>query len=506
MNIPSLVGVRNSAESGKLPSYVPENVFVDIGINKMISDNMMEFLSLPESEKNIILRQNVFREVLDADEGCYEKFAVLAEDLTEIIRAEEKISRAEAEIEKDVLFVALSSLIKSFVTKSAALVKFRKGELIAEYQRYFQSLAESDEYKSFSEEHALIESEIFGINSNTLRVTANGKVFISEKGNSDTAMLSKLQKYIADLGLTDLPQYARQKRVIPTSVLSAIAGIYPGVFSKVKGFRSEFASFVKGDMKRCLKEFEFYIEGKKLCDKFKAHGIKVCFPEVAKTPVYQAKNLYDISLLSAGCKIIPNDAEFDENDNFFFLTGANGGGKTTYIRTVGIAIVFFLSGCFVPCESAKIYPFKRVFSHFPKDERFAGTGRLVEEEQRASEMMMESDADTFAMFNETFSGTDEVKSAQMTESLGRECVQKGVFGIYVTHIHGIADTGIPILNVIVDTDDDNRRTFRVVRRDSVRSSFANDILKKYGLTSEQLKGKSSQMKSMDESESEVRAI
>ena len=506
MNIPSLVGERSVAVSGQKLSYVPENVFVDIGINKMISDNMMEFLSQPQSEKNIILRQNVFREVLDAGGGCYEILALLAEYLAEIIHAADRIKRAEEEIEKDVLFVALSAKVKSYITMSASMEKFGKAELISEFQRYFQSVTESDAFKSFASELAEIEEALLDINCNTMRVMANGKIFITQKGNRGTDMLSKLQKYAADLKIDDLPEYARQKRVIPTSVLIAAAGMYPAVFMKLRGFRTEYAEFVTGDMKRCLKECEFYIEGKKLADKFRERGIKMCFPKVAQTPMFSAKNVYDISLLSAGHKIIPNDAEFDEKDHFYFLTGANGGGKTTYIRTVGIAVLFFLSGCFVPCESAEMYPFKRVFTHFPKDERFSGSGRLVEEEARATEMMSQSDGETFALFNETFSGTDEVKSAQMTESLGRECVGKGVFGVYVTHIHGIADTGIPILNVIVDTDDDNRRTFRVVRRDSVRSSFAHDILKKYGLTSEQLLAKSSPTGEENRTESGSAAI
>ena len=62
--------------------------------------------------------------------------------------------------------------------------------------------------------------------------------------------------------------------------------------------------------------------------------------------------------------IVPNDILFNEK-TFFFLTGANGGGKTTYLRSVGIAVILFLSGCPIPCEGAEIYPLDNVYP-FPE--------------------------------------------------------------------------------------------------------------------------------------------
>ena len=166
--------------------------------------------------------------------------------------------------------------------------------------------------------------------------------------------------------------------------------------------------------------------------------------------------------------------------------GANGGGKTTYLRTAVINLIMFLGGCPIYGEKAEIYPFTSIFTHFPENEGFAFGGRLENEEKRLNEVLKTVGQDSFLCFNETFSGADEQKGTSLSLSLMNEVRQKGAFALFVTHFHGVSGGDIPSLTTVV-TGDGNERTYKIVRMSGGRSSYAFDILKKHGLDRDSLR-------------------
>ena len=100
--------------------------------------------------------------------------------------------------------------------------------------------------------------------------------------------------------------------------------------------------------------------------------------------------------------------------------------------------------------------------------------------------MAVAEKDAFLLLNETFSGTDDQKGRELTLAYSEKFKELGCFSLFVTHFHEVNDRGYTVFNTVIDVSDGNRRTFRIVKSDSLRSSYAADILKKYALTRDDL--------------------
>jgi DNA mismatch repair ATPase MutS len=141
----------------------------------------------------------------------------------------------------------------------------------------------------------------------------------------------------------------------------------------------------------------------------------------------------------------------------------------------------FLAGCPVFCESGSASLISAVFTHFPRDERFEGTGRFLDEKNRVDAMLSRLDGNCLVLLNETFATTGEEKAIEQTGILADTLYTSGNFGLYITHQHGVSKTEIPFLGVTVDENDSNRRTYKIEKRRLPPRSFAKDILQKYSL-------------------------
>lgn len=231
-----------------------------------------------------------------------------------------------------------------------------------------------------------------------------------------------------------------------------------------------------------LDELSFFDEIHTLVKKANERGIPACLPTVSNDKCYRATDAYDITLTVKDCpQIIPNDIDFASDAPVCFLTGANGGGKTTYLRTVGVNLLFFLAGCPIFARNAEIYPFSGLFTHFPEDEDFSGMGRLDSEKLRVDRILERADEKSFILLNETFSATDEEKGFRLALSTAETMRNRGIFGLYVTHFHEVKSKGFPLLSAVVEENGDHRRTFKIYRSDGAHSSYARDILRKYKL-------------------------
>jgi DNA mismatch repair ATPase MutS len=83
-------------------------------------------------------------------------------------------------------------------------------------------------------------------------------------------------------------------------------------------------------------ELAFYLGCLNLHERLAAKGEPVCLPEPlpAWRPVLSAQGLYDVCLtLNLDARVVGNDVDAD-GKTLVIITGANQGGKSTFLRSV----------------------------------------------------------------------------------------------------------------------------------------------------------------------------
>jgi DNA mismatch repair ATPase MutS len=197
---------------------------------------------------------------------------------------------------------------------------------------------------------------------------------------------------------------------------------------------------------------------------------------------------------------VRNDIGFDGTVGIVVITGANQGGKTTYVQGTGLLQVMAQAGLFVPAEQAVVSPIDTIITHFPSGE--AGsieTGRLSQELGELSRMFDETTADSLLLLNESLASTNAAEALVVAEEMLAALRRVGTRTLYATHLHEIAErlseinepaeAGPEVRGLTAETEWDGeqvRRTYRIVPGSPAGRSFARDLARKHGISYEQL--------------------
>ena len=116
-------------------------------------------------------------------------------------------------------------------------------------------------------------------------------------------------------------------------------------------------------------------------------------------------------------RVIGNDVTGDQKA-LVMITGANRGGKSTFLRSIGLAQLMMQCGMFVPAESFRANVCHGVFTHFKREEDSSmGSGKLDEELRRMSGIVDQISPYSMALFNESFASTNEREGSEIARQI-----------------------------------------------------------------------------------------
>ena len=249
----------------------------------------------------------------------------------------------------------------------------------------------------------------------------------------------------------------------------------------------ESAEHIRGYVSQLRAELGFLVGCLNLHDALSAKGEPTCLPEPvpAGTPALSAQGLYDASLSIAlgAARAVGSDVEAD-GKRLLVITGANRGGKSTFLRGLGLAQMLLQAGMFVPAETFRADLRDGLFTHFKREED-AGlrSGKLDEELGRMSGIVDQARPGSLVLLNESFASTNEREGSEIGRQIVRGLLEAGIKVGYVTHMYDLASSLEAERNgeavfLRAERLAEGRRTFRIVPGEPLPTSHGADIYRR----------------------------
>jgi len=233
-------------------------------------------------------------------------------------------------------------------------------------------------------------------------------------------------------------------------------------------------------------ELGFYIGCLNLQRRLVEKGEPLCFPTplAPGRPVLATSGLYDVCLsLSMEERVVGNDVNADDK-LLVMITGANQGGKSTFLRSIGLAQLMMQCGMFVAAEAFRANVCDAIFTHYKRREDAAmNSGKFDEELGRMSEIANRVTPNSMLLFNESFSATNEREGSEIASSIVRALLETGIKVFFVTHsfelAHGFYARGMDTaLFLRAERKADGRRTYKVVEGEPWPTSHGEDLYRR----------------------------
>jgi DNA mismatch repair ATPase MutS len=230
-------------------------------------------------------------------------------------------------------------------------------------------------------------------------------------------------------------------------------------------------------------ELAFYIGCLNLYEQLEQMDAPISFPRPAAFDERRHffHGLYDVCLaLTMKQKVIGNDVNADDKD-LVIITGANQGGKSTFLRGIGLAQLMMQCGMFAPAESFCSNICDGLFTHYKREEDAAmESGKLDEELVRMSIIADNIRENSLLLFNESFAATNEREGSEIARQITRALVEKRIKVFFVTHLYEFAHTFYEknMENAIflrAERRADGTRTFKVVEGAPLETSYGEDL-------------------------------
>ncbi len=211
------------------------------------------------------------------------------------------------------------------------------------------------------------------------------------------------------------------------------------------------------------------------------------FPAFAEdSPRFQARGLGHPLIPADVC--VRNDVRLDETRQVLIVSGSNMSGKSTLLRSVGVAAVLAQAGAPVCAEAMRLSPLAIGASLHVVDSLQEGTSHFYAEIKRVRQVveLAEGDLPLLFLLDEIFHGTNSHDRGIGAEAIVKALAERGAVGLVTTHdlaLTRVAEALRTALNVhFEDQLEEGQIAFDYrMRKGVVTKSNAIELMRSVGL-------------------------
>lgn len=245
------------------------------------------------------------------------------------------------------------------------------------------------------------------------------------------------------------------------------------------------STHVEGFFYNLRAELAFYVGCLNLKNSFAEKDCPFSMPVIEEFPdMLCFEDLRDPTLsLTIDKQTIGNDLQSIDT-SLIFVMGANQGGKSTFLRSLGLSRLMLQAGMFVPAKQYKAGLRDGLFTHYRRHEdKDLNSGKFDEELRRMSQMVELLGQSPCLLFNESFAATNEREGAEVASQIIRALTEAGAQIIFVTHMYALAEKfeaqdNIKFDFLHADYDDMGHRNFKISSGYPQDKSFCLDLYEK----------------------------
>ena len=359
-------------------------------------------------------------------------------------------------------------------------------ELASEFQPRFRSAGFSALFRSLREE--LSEEYLETIRRELEGQKLEDGVFFSARLNGSLEsvdyVMHRRERSIRDLRVFKGQRYELGKEANDDKDASDLVKRQERAINNVANALAQAADYLASFFDRLRRELGFYIGGLRFTQKMQELGMPWCIPELTaeKSNSRSWEELYDVSLACKNKAAVVGNTLTAENKKLYIVTGANQGGKTTFLRSFGQAQL--MAQCGLPV-GAKGYsaPYRgAVFTHFRQEEdRFLKSGKLDKELEWMSRITDRVRPGDLVLFNESFASTNEREGSEIGREITEALLECGVEVVAVSHLHMFAASfrgREEAQFLLAERLDGGRRTFRLLPGEPEETAYGEDIYRR----------------------------